>query len=204
MRGRPIKRASMLSKLRSDVNKLKRGVETKTFFETVGANSIPLIGAQFPVGYPYSIVQGLTDSTRIGTKVILKGYNLLLNVLASSPGTMDSFVVLDRQCNGAAAAATDIWQGTGDLMSSNSLNPDNLGRFKILSHKRTVISSTAPYKTVQHKLTRLDIPIQYDNNGTPAVGDLTQNNILVFTQCEASSAIVLNATGSCTLTYTDQ
>lgn len=202
-RGRPIKRASMLSKLRSDVNKLKRSVEVKHYDTTAGSNSIARTGAQFPVGFPYSIVQGLTDQTRIGDKITVTGYHASYAMTAGGACSLDSFVVLDKQCNGAAATANDIWEAVGDPLSANMLNLDNHGRFKILSRKRVVFDSTQTYKTVEHKLTGLSIPVLYDAT-TGAVTDLTQNNILLFNQVEAVGDTTLNATAAVRISYTDQ
>lgn len=193
----------MLAKLRSDVSKLKRSVELKHLDTSVGSNSIPLLAAEFPgLISLQSITQGTTDQSRTGRKITVRALDVSFNVTATTQGTVDTFIVLDKQCNGATAGATDIWEAQGPYTSANLLNVDNSGRFRVLSHKRTVFDQDVQYKTIQHRLKNVTIPIMYDS-GTGAITDLTSNNILVFTQCLAASAVTINATAVSRVTYSD-
>lgn len=140
---------------------------------------------------------GTGADDRIGRKIFLrsmhiKGHLEFANDNTTGAQTSDNavrlVVVLDTQCNKAAAAATDIWEpGTSDIVEFRNL--EKASRFRVLYDKlhygnqniagtsTTIFSgSYSKYLNINKKL---NIPVEADA-ATGVVGSLTTNNIMVF------------------------
>ncbi len=118
-----------------------------------GANVTPSINL---------VAQGVTEITRVGRKFTIKKigwkFKVTLPVLATSNASSGDVVrvimYIDKQCNGATAASTDVLE-TADFQSFNNLA--NKGRF------RTLMDRT------------------YDLNANGGAGDGTSNDLNAYT-----------------------
>ncbi len=146
------------------------------------------------------MVQGLTSSTRIGSKVTLESisWRFTLTLPAdATPSPSDSvrlFVIWDKSCKGAVTTFTDAYQSAGDINVFRSL--EHTSRFKILLDKRFDLNpmggpgaTDTSFEVATHGtfFWTGHIPIQYDGNaGT--VADVTENNVGVFAISKAGLA----------------
>lgn len=199
----PLKRASMLSKLRSDVNKLKRSVEVKSQVTNAPIAAIPDLSAAVPTVYnvpEFTILQGITDSTRIGNRITLQSVELAGVISSGASSVTRMYLVLDKQSNGATATAADVFDGGGPGFMNGFRNADNLGRFTILSNRLVTAAQVAEdrYFSVS---TRRPLAIHYDANAG-AITDLTGNHLLVMYGQYGGGAAV-TATSAVRLAYTD-
>jgi len=160
------------------------------FFDTTLGFLFDATGEVPATGQLCLIPQGTTDATRIGRKAVIKSIQIkgqvtmTPNAAATASTTIFLYVVLDRQCNGAAASATDIW--TSNAPSTAFLNLDNSERFKIL--KKWVIDmtpqagATTVLNTQQFSIEwykKLNIPITWDSTAG-AITEIRSNNIFLY------------------------
>lgn len=116
------------------------GPELK-FFDTALAFNVDATGEVPATGQLVLIPQGVEDDQRIGRKCNITSIQLrgvvTLSPAASATASSVAYIYLvqDTQCNGAAAAITDVL--TSATMGGALLNLSNTGRFRIL--KRFVI-----------------------------------------------------------------
>ncbi len=154
------------------------------------------------------IVQGNTESNRIGRKVILKRVDckgiLTLPATASDSATSEVvrlLLVCDKQTNGAAFAATQLWE-TDNWRSFNNLS--NSGRFRVLQSKIFTFNASAgsgrgttdtlsfgevviPF----HMGVNLDLAIEYDNSATTgAVATQRSNSLWLVSQSTTGSVVM--------------
>ncbi len=143
------------------------------------------------------IPQGATEKQRIGRKCTIKSigwkYNpfLVLQQDAADIGNGDVLRVImyiDRQCNGAAAAVTDILE-SADYQSFNNLA--NVGRFQKLIDKSITINrrvagtdgaSTVTTPEVNMEKTfykKCNIPVEF-NAATGVIAEIRSNNLGVL------------------------
>ncbi len=148
---------------------------------TVAANSCNLIA------------QGTTESQRVGRKCVIRSINWRLTLTkAEGDGVTDPpnadtvriLLYLDKQCNGAAATATDILE-SANYQSFNNLA--NKSRFRTLMDRTYDLNHQAgggngtnsDWAQVQISDTffkRVNIPIEFDGvNGT--LTEIRSNNI---------------------------
>ncbi len=155
------------------------------------------------------IAQGTTESTRVGRKCVIKSilwkYNLGLVTSASLTikDTVRMIVYLDRQCNGATAAASGI---TGILLTDDYqsfLNLANSGRFKILYDKTHALNivggggngtanDSAPYHINRTFYKSCNIPLEF-NSTAGALTEIRSNNIGIVTFSKEGSVSVLDS-----------
>lgn len=143
------------------------------------------------------IGQGVTEITRIGRKCTLKEIHWKYTVSLpevdavadpAAVGTVRTIMYLDKQCNGATAAVTDILE-TDDYQSFYNLA--NQGRFSIIMDKlhtlnyMTMASDGAALVSMG-KVTRnysfdkrCNIPLEFDNT-TGAITEIRSNNVGVL------------------------
>lgn len=184
------------------------GAETK-FFDTdldatIGGISNTLEKVNLNI-----IPQGTTESTRIGRKVVLKKLNvkgiisLPTTATAASTSTVVKVLIIqDKQTNGAAFGATDLWD-TDSISSFNNLA--NSSRFRVLKTKVFVLNSTAgsgrgttdtlSFGTVDRYFSmdvNFNIPIEFDNSVTTGTVASQRTNSLWFCTQSDTSLSVLN------------
>lgn len=108
------------------------------FFDTALAWNFDSTAEVPATGQLTLIPQGDTESTRDGRKAVIKSIQIRGSVYVSPTtggnvaGTTQIWLVLDTQCNGAAAAFTDVF--TSADVNSCMLNLNNSGRFRIIKH----------------------------------------------------------------------
>ncbi len=156
------------------------------------------------------IGQGVTESTRIGRKAVIKSIGwrgaLALQPLAGAalqpPATIRMILVQDSQCNGAAPAVS----GTNGLLvaanyqSFNTLI--NKGRFRVLMDKSFnmncmagagdgAANDSAPFRKTFSYFKKCNIPIEYSGTATPSViTELRTNNIFGIMISSSSGSTV--------------
>jgi len=137
------------------------------------------------------IPQGDTQSTRDGRLARIKSIHFRGVASGSSAAVgqigLYLWVVLDRQCNGAAAAATDVM--TGVDASVCMLNLNNSKRFKILK-KVLIAPNQVGYSTEASGAGDVLLwPVEFNipcdilmdwNSTTGAITEITQNNIFIL------------------------
>lgn len=157
------------------------------------------------------IAQGVTQSQRVGRKCVITSIALKLAVL-ESPGAAAAFadlwtimLVLDRQCNGAAAAATDVY--IGDL-STTYRNMSNAERFIVLKKWTRICVANAGVTTAYNNairhieyFKRCRIPIEFSST-TGAITEVRSNNIFLLASAFNSDDIAAVA-GTCRVKFAD-
>jgi len=109
-----------------------RGAELK-FFDTSLSFLFDTTGEVPATGQLVLIPQGVTESTRVGRKCVIKSVHLkgitqgVLVLLPTFATTAYLYLVLDKQANGAAAAFTDVMSTT--LLATSFHNLANSQRF---------------------------------------------------------------------------
>ncbi len=150
------------------------------------------------------IAQGTTESERIGRRASIRSINwrfsiaLLLQANTATPltDTVRVILYLDKQCNGATAAVTDILEDD-DYQSFNNLA--NKSRFRTLMDRTYSFEPPAasgadataewgPLKIDETFYKQCNIPIEWDST-TGAITEVRSNNIGV---------LLLSSSGVCT------
>ncbi len=142
------------------------------------------------------IAQGVTESARIGRKCLVKQINWRFQINlpeVDAGGTpQDSDVIrvilyLDKQCNGAAAAVTDIVE-SANFQSFNNLS--NKSRFRTLMDRTYEISpngvggngtavDSGGANVTDTLFKSVNIPVEF-NAATGAITEIRSNNIGVL------------------------
>lgn len=159
------------------------------FFDTSVNTTFDLTGEVLSGGQLCLVPQGTTESTRIGRKIVIKAIDMKAVIYVATPTTLpNDFIqlalVLDKQCNGAAAAYTDIYTTNAINSFRNMANSD---RFTIIKTWRmpmnpiSVDSAGTNYvyswrNIVYHKT--CNIPIEYSST-TGAITEIRSNNIFL-------------------------
>ncbi len=158
------------------------------------------------------IGQGITESTRIGRKAVIKsiGWRGQLQLAAAAdsqlPQTVRLLLVQDTQCNGVAPTVAGVGGlfVSADFQSFNTLI--NKGRFRVLTDKVYVLNVLAAMgngtandtNAVNRHFTffkRCNIPIEYSGTAAPSViSELRTNNIYgVMITNQASTTVTLDS-----------
>lgn len=144
-----------------------------------------------------AIPQGTTEVTRVGGKINVCNINMRGQVRGLTatgvPGAVRWMLILDKQCNGAAPAVTDILTSAA---INSFLNMDNVDRFQVLKDKMIVnnfgaISPTPLWylNTVLVKCNyKCNIPIHYSST-TGAIAEIKSNNLIWLIISERSSSV---------------
>lgn len=182
----------------------------KKFFDTDLAFNIDTTGEVPATGQLCLIPQGDTESTRDGRKATIESVQIRGKLLYS-PGaganascTSHMYLVLDTQCNGAAAAATDVFTTTDFWDAMIQLN--NSGRFRILKHWvhtwNPPAGATTAYNTVIKQVEyfkKCSIPIDW-NSTTGAITEIKSNNLFLMAGSVGGDDLV-SFDGTCRLRF---
>lgn len=184
------------------------------FLDTSLANAVVPNTGQIKQASFVNIVAGTGESQRIGRKVTLRALSLrFVTVLEASTGpsnTDDGCRVIlyhDKQCNGTAAAVTDILE-TASYLSYNNLA--NKNRFSILADKYIDLSATSGAyngttnqfgaKAVTRSIhLRLNVPIEYSGT-TGVIAEIRSHNIGLLL---VSDKNLIQFNGNCRVRFTD-
>jgi len=175
------------------------GTELK-FFDTALSFNIDSTCEVPATGQITLIPQGDTESTRDGRVCTVKSYQIKGNaqfVPATASNASSNaiiYVVLDTQCNGAAAAVTDVFSSTS--VATQLMNLANSGRFRILKKLKLTFNSNAGVTTAYNNVNKLfecygrcNLPIQFSST-TGAITEIKSNNIFLIAGCENSDDII--------------
>lgn len=188
------------------------GAELK-FFDTTLAFTYDSTGEVPATGQLNLIPQGVTESTRVGRKCTLKSIDIRaefsFNAGAATSASTCAYLmlVLDKQCNGAAAAITDVLSSND--MRGAQLNLANSGRFVILRSWAVPMTAQAgvsgAYNTVVKPFRyqrRLNLPIEFSST-TGAITEIRSNNLFLLAGSSTSSDDLISFNGVCRVRFSD-
>ncbi len=175
------------------------------FFDTVVAGTALAVGGVITSPSLNIVPQGITESERVGRKMIIKKLNMRFllqfnNGTAETADVVRVIVVLDKQTNKTAFAITDVLETTSEGSFNNLANKN---RFLILMDRYEAINKQVDIGTNVNEFVQawswfskeLNIPVEFDNSvATGAVSSQTSNNIAVFALTLNSTTISLGYT----------
>lgn len=187
------------------------GDETK-FFDTTLSFLIDSTSEVPATGQLVLIPQGVTESTRVGRKCVVKSISIRMSftfVPAAAATASVHFricLILDKQCNGAAAVASDVF--TADTMVFGFRNMSNSSRFQVLKSWDRIIEPGAGVTTAYNN-SRLvilhtkpcNIPLEFSST-TGAITELKSNNLFLLAQSVGGDDLVQVA-GASRVRFTD-
>lgn len=189
-----------------------RGPELK-YFDTSLNFSLDATGEIPATGQLCLVPQSATENNRIGSKIRIKSIQIkgiMFQVPTTAANSADMGViklVLDKQCNGAAAAVTDVL--TTNNLPLALMNLDNRERFEILKEWRILFEATAGVTTAYNNSVRdlnfykkLDLPIMFSST-TGAIGEITTNNLFLIAGSGTAGDDITAVTGTCRIRFTD-
>lgn len=183
------------------------------FFDTALSFNYDTTGEVPATGQLVLIPQGVTESTRVGRKCVIKSIQMR-GFLTYSPGAAaDAFVgvvmylVQDTQCNGAAATVTDVL--TSNALGTALRNIANSERFKILKSWRWVFNATAGVSTAYDGQKKnfeyyktCSIPLEFSST-TGAITELRSNNLFLLAGSDGGGDDLVSMTGNCRVRFSD-
>jgi len=188
-----------------------RGGELK-FFDTAISFLIDATSEVPATGQLVLIPQGVTESTRVGRKCVIKSIQMRLNLVfapaasATAATAFSIWLVQDKQANGAAAAITDVI--TSSNLTSGMRDLSNSGRFIILKRWNSVMNVGAGVTTAFNNSYRhieffktCNIPIEYSST-TGAIGEIKSNNLFLLAGANGSDDLITVA-GNCRVRFSD-
>jgi len=184
------------------------------FFDTALAWNVDATGEVPATGQLVLIPQGVTESTRVGRKCVIKSIYIKATlsfapgVTATTSGTSAIVLVQDTQCNGAAAAVTDVYTGTNIPIAMHNLA--NSQRFKVI---KTLKFSWTPgnwngtgFANVSRNFSyykKLNIPLEFSGT-TGAITELRSNNLFLISGTEfAGMDDLVGVSGICRVRFSD-
>lgn len=166
--------------------KEKKTIDTAVSFQAA-ADQVPLL--------LNGVAQGSDFNNRIGRKITMKSITVRLVTFCSTLSVstlIRYFIVLDTQCNAAAATVTDVFSGTSPNMSTYIMNLNNRDRFKVLMDKvqridvgaNTTATPGIPNRSFIKKYIKLNTPVTFGGTGA-TVGSLITNSLLLFVSSDS-------------------
>lgn len=180
----------------------KGGSELK-FFDTIKTAAIPATGGTILNPSLNLIPQGVTESTRVGRKCVLRSLSIRGSIKlpsatssASSSDRIRIIVYIDKQTNGATALVGDLLQAT--VLINQFANLASMSRFTVLCDKMysPVVHAAAGNGTTnefgEHIISinynfKLNLPLEF-NLTDGALTTIRSNNIGVMGVTESGLA----------------
>jgi len=192
--------AATLLRLKRDVKRLKGAVETK--FSNASTTITPTTTPQaLATGIqPWKIVQGVTDLTRLGDKVVLTKIRMELFLTASVGQVVHLALVQNKQCGGVVTVVGEVYGDTTGVLSTQEAfhlgmrNDDYLTKYSILSSKHVVFDLGTGFNKRIMIEWKGRMEVKYDATAG-AITDLTSNN---FSLCYGSLGSTTTVTGPVT------
>ena len=171
-----------------------RGPTQEFKFHDVTLNDITIQSTGLITASVNLIAQGTGESERIGRKCTIRGidWRATINLASTTNPLLATDMVrvimyVDKQCNGAAAASTDLLE-TADYLSHYNLA--NRSRFRFLYDRVIPLNVTAAAgngtandsfdrRVYFRFMKRCSIPLEF-NSTTGAITEIRSNNIGVF------------------------
>ena len=162
-------------------------------------NDTPLLVGTFPVGWtdistsglnvsPFSnIFQGTGPSNRIGRKIRVIGIVVrLISVANGAPLAFD--LVRDKQCNGVAATAAQVYTTPADPASfPNPLEETRFQFMKRVENKNNALALNGAGEFTVSYSVKCNITVEYGQN-LATIDALTSDNLTLFA-CGTSTAV---------------
>lgn len=183
------------------------------FFDTALSFSYDAVAEVPATGQLVLIPQGVTESTRVGRKCVIKSIHIrgvnYFNPGAGAVGTTTSYlyVMWDKQANGAAAAITDVF--TSNVISTAMHNLANSQRFVVLKKIRMNYQCTAGVTTAYNPVAKswelfkkCNIPLEFSSTAG-AITELRSNNIFLMTGSDGNSDDTVACAATCRIRFSD-
>jgi len=187
----------------------------KKWFDTAIAFDFDDTGEVPASGQLTLIPQGVTQSTRIGSKCDITNLyfrgGITWNTVTATNSRVRLMIVMDTQCNGAAATWSDVLVNDTNIYSFNNLT--NSQRFRILKdwiimqplgmYDSTGTVKIAPQTYLEfYKKFKEPVPVVY-NSTTGAITEIRSNNFFLLAASDVSDD-GNSFLGSCRLRFTDK
>lgn len=199
---------------RTQVARLRRGLNIeKKFFDTAISFAVDATGEVPATGQLNLIPQGVTESTRVGRVCQIKSLQMKIQctyvpgVDTNGVGVMYLYLVQDKQCNGAAAAATDVLTSTD--YKTAMINMSNSQRFRILRRWEYTFQSGAGVQTafgrdvkVINEYVKMNLPLEFSST-TGAITEIKSNNLFLLAGSDAVTDDSINVAGTVRVRFTD-
>lgn len=190
------------------------GKEVK-FFDTAlnwNFDATMEVAATGVLGQLNLIPQGVTESTRVGRKCVLKSVyikgnmTLVPTTAATAACAAYVWVILDKQANGALALIADVFTTTDVTTCLHNLA--NSQRFVVLKKWKRIFNSPAGVTTAFNnvrldveKYIKCNIPLEFSST-TGAIGEIKSNNVFcVYGQSGGDD--IIQMTGTCRVRFSD-
>lgn len=173
--------------------------ETKYFDTTLSFNVDSTMEVP-ATGQLVLIPQGDTATTRDGrqctlTSIQIRASCIFVPAAAATAATwMSLYLVLDKQCNGAAAAVTDVFTSANSSLAM--FNLDNSDRFQIIKKWQydfnAVAGATTAYNNVQRHIEwfkKINIPMNYSSTAG-AITEIRSNNLFLVAGAQNSDDLI--------------
>jgi len=179
-------------------------VECKFFDTPLAANGVANNWTQIDNNQVLSgIIQGTGPSERVGRKIKVVGFIVRLGFAVGNGGWCFD-LVRDKQCNGVAATAAQIYSTPNRYGSLP--NPFEETRFQFLKRMENFNPAQALAGATECAISfvkKVSMLVEYDAT-TGAVGDLTSDNVQLYcNNTNAATAISPITTGTIRVLYTD-
>lgn len=161
------------------------------FLDTVMNAPIDTTPEVLATGQPCLIVQGATESNRIGRKCVVKSISikgtLTFTPAAAATAAVSASiqVVWDKQANGSALTVTDVYTPNGSYLTDYR-NMANSTRFQILKAFSWTFNSSAGVTTAYNPVRKwvnwskkVNIPLEF-SGATGAITEIKSNNICIL------------------------
>ncbi len=178
------KKTKKVATLAKRVSRLEKAREFKiidTQLSSNAQNSTPKI-TQLT-----NLIQGLTDSTRIGNKITITGIQLRYTVNDTITNEYRIMLVLDKQTNGVIYVSGDLLE---DITAQDNIvspvNRDNKKRFRVFYDKVHLMSVAGVANGQGRKFIKVNIPVMYDSTAGD-ITDLTSSSLSLLTVAHTAS-----------------
>ena len=181
-------------------------VEAKFFDTALPGNTVSGLFTDISGGFVLAgIIQGTGNSQRVGRKIRVLGFVVRI-YFAHPPGEYTFDLVRDRQCNGVAMVASEVYSGAASYLGLP--NPLYEKRYQFLKrienyNPSQAVQPTAGTNVATHIISfqkKCNFTVEYDAS-TGAVTDLSSDNIAMFASCQPVTATA--TAGYIRVLYTD-
>lgn len=186
------------------------------FFDTAVSFNVDATGEVPATGQLNIIPQGVTPSARVGQRCVVKSIYIRGSAVFTPSAAATEYeittiwIVLDSQCNQAAATFADVFTGTNASTCVNNLA--NSKRFTILKKFVLVWNALAGVTTAYNPLiqalefyTKCNIPITWTNaDTTGVVANTTANNIFLLAGTTGTTDDLVSVTATARLRFSDE
>lgn len=189
-----------------------RGAEMK-FFDTAISFLFDSTGEVPATGQLNLIPQGTQENQRIGRKCVLRSLQARLvcqftpAAAATAATNCILYVVLDKQCNGAAAAVTDVFTSSSLLTAMHNLS--NSQRFVILKKVKMLFEPKAGATTAYNNTVKAvefykkcNIPLEFSST-TGAITEIRSNNVFLLAGTDGGSDDTVTCVGTVRVRFSD-